>query len=123
MADKSTYGKRADGSAKGLGYFGEVKAKSGKSFSTELGVNEEIDGEDVHYPLIYPGMTRQELDHLVNGGKPTNEMYDKARGHAMARIAAGKSPFAEEGEQQELPKEATPDEDGYRIGYDKGKKK
>ena len=103
MSDKSTYGKRHDGSAKGLGYFGEVRAKNGKSFSTEIGVNETIDGEDVHYPLIHPGMSREELYHLVNGGKPTNEMYEKAMAHALKRKAAGKSPFAEDGEQGPLP--------------------
>ena len=91
MAD---YGNRANGSAKGRGYFGEIKSSDGKSLSTEIGVNQTVDGEDLHYPLIHPGISRADLDHLVNHGKPTNEMYDSALDHAMKRKAAGKSPFA-----------------------------
>lgn len=110
----SDYGKRADGSQKGDGYFGKVYAKNGKSFSTEIGVNEEVDGEDFHYPLIHPGMSKADLDHLVNGGKPSKEMYDRAFDHAMKRKADGKSPFAEEGEKYPLPDDEKDLEEGFK---------
>ena len=92
MAD---YGNRANGTPKGRGYFGEIKMKDG-SVMTELGVNETVDGEDVHYPLIHPGISRDDLDWLAAGKKPTGAMYDSALDHAMKRKAAGKSPFADD---------------------------
>lgn len=92
MAD---YGNRANGSAKGRGYFGEIKMQDGSdAVMTELGVNETIDDEDLHYPLIHPGISRADLDHLASGKRPTPAMYDSALEHAMQRRAAGKSPFA-----------------------------
>lgn len=92
------YGKRANGTPKGRGYFGEIKMKDG-SVMTELGVNETVDGEDLHYPLIHPGMSRDDLDWLASGKKPTGAMYDAALEHAMKRKAAGKSPFADDGDE------------------------
>lgn len=111
----SNYGKRANGSEKGEGFFGPVHARDGKSFATEIGVNETIDGEDFHYPLIHPGMSRAELDHLVNGGKPTPEMYNRALEHALKRKAEGKSPFAgPDDERHPLPDDEKDLEEGFK---------
>lgn len=90
MAD---YGNRADGTKKGRGYYGEIKMNDG-SVMTEMGVNETVDGKDVHYPLVYPGMPRADIDHLTSGKRPTGSMFDGALDHAMRRIKDGKSPFA-----------------------------
>ncbi len=43
----SDYGKRANGTPKGRGYFGEIKREDG-SVMTVLGVTETVDGEDLH---------------------------------------------------------------------------
>jgi hypothetical protein len=111
----SDYGKRANGTKKGLGYFGEIRSKDGKSISTEIGANEEVDGRDLHYPLINPNLSREEIDYLVNGGKPTDAIYDKALEHALMRLKQGKNPFAEEGEQIALPPYA---EELMQQGFD-----
>lgn len=110
----SDYGNRANGSKKGEGYFGPVHARDGKSFATEIGVNEDVDGEDFHYPLIHPEMSRKDLDHLVNGGKPTPEMYDRALAHAKKRKSEGKSPFADADERHPLPDDDKDLEEGFR---------
>lgn len=118
MAD---YGKRANGTEKGLGYFGEIPMVDGKHIMTEMGANTTVDGEDIHYPLIHPNMTREEIDHLAAGKKPTKEMNDRALDHAMRRKAEGKDPFAQPDEEfLSLP--ASEDEDLHR-GYEKARGK
>lgn len=116
MSEASGYGNRANGTKKGTGYFGEIPMADGKHIMTEMGANATIDGEDVHYPLIHPNMTREEIDHLAAGKKPTSEMHDKAIEHAMQRKAAGKNPFAEEDDDMlPLPKsEREQMHDGFR---------
>jgi hypothetical protein len=98
MADYG-YGNRANGTPKGRGYFGELKTSDGRVM-TELGSNATIDGEDLHYPLIHPGMSRADMDHLTSGGNPTSEMHNSAIRHALQRKDAGKDPFA--GEDDEI---------------------
>ncbi len=46
------------------------------------------------YPLVNPYLSREQLDYLASGGKPTDEIYDLAERHAMDRLKQGKSPFA-----------------------------
>ena len=81
-------------SAKGKGYFGELKHSSGKT-STELSSEFEHEGKTIEYPLIVPTLSIKELDHLLSGEKATNEIYDKAESWAKSRIKEGKSPFAQ----------------------------
>lgn len=117
------YGKRANGTPKGRGYFGEIKMKDG-SVMTELGVNETVDGEDVHYPLIHPGISREDLDYLAAGKKPTGAMYDAALGHAMKRRAAGRDPFAgEDDEVMPMPEPAKKFADGGMLDQYRALKK
>lgn len=78
---------------KGKGYFGKLPAKGG-SVSTEIS-SENDEGE---YPLIVPTLTKKELDHLLAGDKPTDEIYDKAESWARTRKKSGKSPFADPAE-------------------------
>ena len=91
------YGKRADGSNKGQGYFGELKRPDGK-VSTELSIGVDMDGKETEIPSLVPTLTEQEKSYLLSGGKPTKEIVQKAVAHAKKRIAAGKSPFAQPGE-------------------------
>lgn len=92
------YGKREDGTNKGLGFFGGIPTKNGQKM-TELSF--EADG--IFAPLLVPTLTREEINLLVSGQKPTEAIYKKAIAHAKKRITEGKSPFANEGEQQSIP--------------------
>lgn len=85
------YGLRNSGDGvKGKGYFGGLPTKSGHT-ATEIS-SENDEGE---YPLIVPTLTKKELDHVLSGEKPTDEIYDKAESWARTRKKSGKNSFAE----------------------------
>jgi hypothetical protein len=101
------YGLRHSGDApKGKGYFGEIKHTSG-DVSTELSSEFEYKGKNIEHPLLVPTLTKGEIDHLVSGKEPTNEIYDKAELWAKSRVDSGKSPFIEHNE----PRHPIPEED------------
>ena len=58
---------------------------------------------DILYPSLVPGMSKQQMDTALSGGEYTPEMYDLAYAHARGRLAQGKSPFAQPGEQYPAP--------------------
>jgi len=95
---------RTDGTLKGKGYLGELPAAGGKT-STEISIGVRFDGKERLIPSLVPTLTQEEIEHLTNGGKPTKEIVDKAVEHARIRIKDGKSPFADEGQAPEIPKE------------------
>ena len=105
------YGNRADGTKKGLGYFGELKRPDG-GVSTEISIGVGINGKDTEIPLIVPTLDRSELDYLLNTPIKSRKFMDnmpktiinKAYDHALMRIDQGKSPFADQGDVQEPPK-------------------
>ena len=101
-APSEGFGVRSDGSEKGLGYFGVLQRPDG-DVSTELSIGVEIDGEEVELPLLVPGLSREQIDHLLDGNEPSREIVDIAVEHAMSRRRQGLSPFAQDGEQQEPP--------------------
>ena len=119
---KAPYGMREDGTAKGNGWFGILPSKDPKyppgAVSTELSATGNIkgpDGKPVLYPLIVPTLTHEELQHLLSGKKPTDDIYNKAEEFAAQRIKQGLSPFANPTEQMPLPK--TPEQlmdEGYK---------
>lgn len=92
--NRKDYGKRQDGTRKGKGWLGEYKRADG-SISTEISVGVNIDGKEREIPTMVPGLTHQELKYLVEGGRPTDAIVDKAVAHARKRIKSGKSPFAD----------------------------
>ena len=47
-----------------------------------------------------PTLTKSEINHLLEDNKPTQQIVDKAVKHAKKRMAEGKSPFAQKGEQR-----------------------
>jgi len=96
------YGARVDGTRKGNGYFGPLRAADG-SVMTELSVGVEIDGKQVEIPAIVPTLSRAELDHLLKTGEPTDAIVDKAVAHARKRIADGKNPFADPADRTDPP--------------------
>ena len=98
------YGLRPDGTPKGKGFFGELQRPDGDK-STELSFDFEVDGKKILAPLIVPGLSKQELQHLLDGKQPTNKHYDKAMKFALDRIKVGLSPFAGPDEIQAAPTE------------------
>ena len=99
--------RREDGSLKGPGYFGEVyNSKDPDLFCTEASYHLELriphrrHGRLRHAierrlcPLLVPGLSRDEMAHLVAGGDPTPGILATARHWAEQRIAGGQSPFA-----------------------------
>lgn len=94
------YGKREDGTNKGLGYFGMIPRTDDPSLkSSELSYSYNINGKDILMPAIVPTLTREELNLLLSGQPPNKAMEDKMVDHAMQRIRAGKNTFAQPGEQ------------------------
>jgi hypothetical protein len=74
---------------KGSGYFGYLPSNEG--YATEMSAEDES-GE---FPLLVPTLSREEIEHLLAGYSPTEDIYRKAVEHAERRRKEGKSPFAE----------------------------
>lgn len=92
------FGVRADNTQKGRGFLG-VLNRPGGGVSTELSVGINFDGKETEIPTLIPTLDENEKSHLLGGGKPTQEIINKAVIHAKQRMAQGKSPFVQEGEQ------------------------
>lgn len=83
------YGIRHSGEGvKGKGYFGKLPVDGG--YATELSAEDDF-GE---YPLLVPGLTKEEMDALLKGEKPSERVQNVARKHAEQRKASGKGAFA-----------------------------
>lgn len=108
------YGNRADGTEKGLGFFGELKRPDGQ-VSTELSVGVNLGGREMEIPLLVPTLSREEITGLLDGGKPSEDIVKKAVDFAVSRMRAGKSVFAGEGDQVPLPPSA---EEQFRQGFE-----
>ncbi len=104
FASAGANGKRADGTLKGDGYFGSLPAHGGMH-SSEISVGVEIDGKEIEIPTMVPTLTKKELDLLLRGERPTDQIVDKAVEYARKRIKDGKSPFASPNERFQVPKE------------------
>lgn len=102
--DPTQFGNRADGTPKGMGYFGVLKRPDG-DISTELSVGVNIDGKEMEIPLLVPGLSKKEIQHLLEDGEPTDAIVGKAVFHAQKRLAAGLSPFAGADEQVGMPED------------------
>jgi hypothetical protein len=84
------YGLRHSGEGvKGKGYFGLLANPNG-GMSTEVS-SEDEKGE---FPLLAPTLTKQEIDLVLSGAEPTDEIYKKAMQWADFRRSQGLSPFA-----------------------------
>jgi hypothetical protein len=102
LEGEADFGKRADGTSKGLGYFG-ILQRPDRKISTELSIGVNIDGKETEIPSLVPTLTRSEIDYLLAGGKPTEPIVNKAKTFAIKRLREGKNPFAQKGEQDALP--------------------
>jgi len=106
------YGMRPDKTAKGSGYFGEIKRPDG-NVMTEISIGVGLNGKETLIPLIVPTLNKSELNYLMRNN-PDSEMFmekmpksimDKAVDHAVMRMKEGKSPFAEANEKpMQMPK-------------------
>ena len=74
---------------KGLGYFGPLQNSYG-------GVSTEISADNA--PLLVPTLNVSELQLLLSGGMPTQDIYRKAADYAKGREASGLSPYFGSGE-------------------------
>ena len=88
---------RADGTAKGGGWLGPFRNKSGEEV-TEYSVGVSIDGKEVQIPTLVPGLSRQEIDQVLvasdYGEMPNESIIRKAIAHARKMLSDGKSPFS-----------------------------
>ena len=94
--NRPDYGLREDGTPKGQGWLGELVNPNTGDVITELSTSFNFDGQDVLVPLITPNLSRQDIEHLVMGGEPTEEILDKAANHAISRLQKGLSPFRDD---------------------------
>lgn len=78
---------------KGPGFFGNLQHITGMP-STEISIG--IDNMEV--PSLVPTLTRDEINFLLQGNKPSKKIADKAAEYAKMRASQGKSPFAQRGE-------------------------
>ena len=104
------YGMRPDKTAKGSGYFGEIKRPDG-NVMTEISIGVGLNGKETLIPLIVPTLNKSELNYLMRNN-PDSEMFmekmpksimDKAVDHAVMRMKANKSPFASPEEVTKMP--------------------
>lgn len=90
-----------DGRIKGDGFYGSLLRPDG-AHSTELSIGVPIDGRETEIPTMVPGLTIGELLGLLSqpdDAEIPESVVIKAVEHAQARMRAGKSPFAQPGEQ------------------------
>lgn len=88
------YGIRHDGmGVKGRGFFGALPYQGG-GVATEISSAFDQGGQEIEHPLLVPTLTADEIRHLIHGGEPTPEIFEKAQSHALMRRSRGESPFA-----------------------------
>ena len=111
--DRSTWGNRADGSAKGNGWLGVIQRPDG-GVSTEISVGVNIDGKETEIPLLVPVLSEQEVAYLTqnNPDQQANpdflrnmppSIMQKAVQFARQRVAQGLSPFKQDNEGSQRP--------------------
>lgn len=101
---------REDGTMKGQGFFGPLQHSSGRG-ATELSIGSGprasfpyTHRDEMLYPSMVPTLSREELATMMAGDEGWPEsIYQKAHSYAKERLAQGKSPFAQTGEQYPAP--------------------
>jgi hypothetical protein len=97
--------KRPDGTTKGNGYKGVLKASDGSDV-TEFSISSsdvKVKGKEIDFPTIVPTLTKAEVnlmltDIIPNKKRIPDAIYKKAVDHAKKRIKEGKNVFAEAGD-------------------------
>jgi hypothetical protein len=96
---------RPDGTAKGTGYLGVLKAANGSDV-TEYSISSgdvKVNGKEIDFPTIVPTLSKSEVSLMLNDIIPNNKpipdaIFRKAVTHAKQRIKEGKNVFAETGD-------------------------
>jgi len=105
--DRSQWDLRPDGSKKGLGFLGPlpVPGKPGQVASEYSIGTSDVNGKEMDIPTLVPTLTPAEvtatLKAAANSEQPPRAVIAKAVAFAKQRLAAGKSVYAQDGEQQE----------------------
>ena len=91
---------RADGTLKGMGYFGVLNLPNG-GITTEYSEGINLKGVEMEIPMLVPTLTKEELNHTLHHVIPKKEetpkhIFLKALDHAKERLLQNKSPFASE---------------------------
>lgn len=100
-AKPNTSNMRPDGTAKGNGYLGVLKASDGSDvteYSMSTG-DVKLKGKEIDFPTIVPTLTKEEVNLMLTDIIPNNKripdaIANKAIDHAKKRIKEGKSVFA-----------------------------
>lgn len=98
QAADAGFGNRADGTPKGEGFLGVLPRADG-SVSTEISIGVNLDGRETEIPTLVPTLEPEEVNHLLSGGQPTEQIVGKAVAFARQRMAEGKTLFAQPGEK------------------------
>ena len=101
-APKTNQSLRPDGSPKGTGFLGVLKASDGSDvteYSMSAG-DVTVNGKEIDFPTIVPTLTKKELNLMLTDIIPNNKripdaIVNKAIDHANKRIKEGKSVFAD----------------------------
>jgi len=116
------YGLRPDGTKKDVGYFGELKTKSGNSVTEYSFGTSDVNGKEMDIPSLVPTLTPQEKQYVLDRAEKDeplgrdaigNSIYKKAVDHAKQRLKEGKSPFYS---SEEAKKVSTGDEVANLLG-------
>jgi hypothetical protein len=116
------YGLRPDGTKKDVGYFGELKTKSGNSVTEYSFGTSDVNGKEMDIPSLVPTLTPQEKQYVLDKAEKDepigrdaigNSIYQKAVDHAKKRLKEGKSPFYS---SEEAKKVSTGDEVANLLG-------
>ena len=97
------YMRRLDGSIKSeRGFLGPIQNKVSGRTMTEVSVGQP-GSEEGFYPLLVPTLTPEEVQTIANldlerEERPPRAIIEKARAHAMDRMARGMSPFYQDDE-------------------------
>jgi hypothetical protein len=96
------YMRRLDGSIKSeSGFLGPIQNRVSGRTMTEVSVGQP-GSEEGFYPLLVPTLTRDEIETIANmdlgRDRPPQAIIEKARAHAMDRMARGMSPFYQDDE-------------------------
>jgi hypothetical protein len=84
--------RREDGTVKGQGWLGPQQMSNGNT-ATELSFDFNNEQGRILAPLLVPTLTPQEVQWLLSGGAPTQEIYNKAIAHAQQQQIQNRSPF------------------------------
>lgn len=87
--------RREDGTLKGQGWLGMLN-RPGGGVSTELSFDFTTPQGKILAPLLVPTLSPQEIQHLLAGGRPTPEIFQKAQEHAIRQVQQKNSPFVGE---------------------------